>query len=397
MKAKYKAMMTLTMIALVVSILNGVADLTVKLHQTFRASAATPSGEKLLIKVKADSGRPPFLWALAWRVSGQVVTNVSNGITIQVQGSNIESPVTVDYWIEARKPDGTVLGKTLQASGISCNVGGSVSDSTGSIDIDQHLSNLGLSTTQDQTIDYYVWVKVTAVGLISGQQLVAEVGPVKFDAVTFNYGVEAEETIEASADTYVSNLSPDTNYGTASTLYSDADNFITYIKFDLPAGLTAEDIISATLRLKIDTPSERYQFFFRVTESWDENTTTWNTRPEFATDWEITDSYPDTDGAQTVYTDITPIVKAWLNTANYGLATRCNEPGATIIYSREHSYSTRHPKLILNYYDWSASWSWYPLPLSIVSMPIGRQIVLGLIAGITCFTAIVTLSRRGKR
>jgi hypothetical protein len=49
------------------------------------------------------------------------------------------------------------------------------------------------------------------------------------------------------------------------------------------------------------------------------------------------------------------------------------------------------------YYDWSASWSWYPLPLSVVAMPVGQQLVLGLLGGLICFTAIVKLSPRKQR
>ncbi len=426
MEGKHRALLLLTCLALLVTSVNGIVDLGIKLQQTFRASAVSDYGERLSIKVRCSSGRPsyawwlawstlkatcswnPTLWRLAWRVGSQVVSTVENAVTIQVSGSNIESPVTVDYWIEARKPDGTVLGKTLQASGISCNVGGSVSDGTGSIDIDQHLSDLGLSTTEDQTVDYYVYVKVTAVGLISGQQLVVEIGPVEFDSVTYDYGSKnwvnrgywdtADITDVGIEDRIILYRAPKSASISYKATVKSISAYLVIkdgydggkVKCALYEYISSEDagqLIASTEELTVPAGPYEGWFTFNFTGN----------QPEIELDkyyyiaiW----GEDDKDGVRNLkiaYNTATDIDKGLRVDRTYGAwpSELTNELAG---YDRDYClYYTAV------YYDWSASWSWYPLPLSVVSLPIGRQLFWGLVIGLSCFAAIVKLTpkRRG--
>jgi len=423
MEGKHKALLLLTAICLLVTSINGVVDLSIKLRQTFTASAISDYDERLTVKVRCSSGRPSFawwlawstlkatcswhegLWRLAWRVGSQVVSKVENAITIQVTGSNIESQVTVDYYIEAKKPDGTALGKTLDVTGASCNVGGSISDSTGDMDIASHLSDLGLSTTQDQTVDYWVWVRVTATGLISGQQLVAEVGPIEFDSVTFDYGEEKTEnighdTIEGSTAgfniecmidglkvtaVHSGKLLSISAYVEKSSDYT-GDGYIKFALYSADESGNPGDLIAETEQGQVTTTSETWITLSftdppQVTAGEDYYLCVWGGPSDGDSTWnEYTVRF---------YGSATSFYKGG---AGWGGAWPDPMGSVNSLTYNFLIYGT------VEYVDWSASWSWYPLPLSIVSLPIGRQILWGLVIGLACFTLVVKLSKpRGGR
>jgi len=436
-KRSHRALLLLTCLCLLVTSINGIVDLSIKLRQTFTASAISDYDERLTVKVRCSSGRPSFawwlawstlkatcswhegLWRLAWRVGSQKVTTVENALTITVTGSNIESPVTVNYYIEAKKPDGTVLGKTIDVTGASCNVGGSISDSTGSVDIDQHLSSLGLNTTQDQTIDYYVWVKVTATGLISGETLTAEVGPIEFDSVFYDYGVEQTETYQVSKTgddvTYngrddvvelegrprlgdINSYAYDLQIGLrfrGVTIPQGADISSAYLKLytDDSAGdpvilIEGEDVGDAS---PFDTAGSNFTSRTRTAASVEWNPSTWGTG-----------NWVQSPDIASIVSEITGR-SDWAsgNSMVFFLSWRDDEPDYQYeawrrIVDRDSS-ALEAAKFTVTYLDWSASWSWYPLPLSIVSLPIGRQLFWGLVIGLVCFTAIVKLSGRRER
>jgi len=345
----------------------------------------------------------PSLWRLAWRIGGDVVSHVENSLTVTVTGSNIQSPVTVDYYIEARKPDGTVLGKTLDIQGASCSVGGSISNSTGQVSIDSHLSDLGLATNQDQTVDYYVYVKVTATGLISGEQLVAEVGPVKFDSVTYDYGTsnwvtmgwpdKTGSTVGVEGRIWLCRSTRDTsndNNATAKSISvylrvgSGYSGKVKCALYEYVALNDAGELIASTEEKTITGPYTGW-VTFNFTDS----------QPEVELDkfyylavW----AEDDGDGTQEIKIDYagTATQRVCRVTASYGEwpSPLTGEVG----YDR-----TNRIYLTAVYHDWTASWSWYPLPLSVVSLPIGRQLLWGVVIGLTCFAAMVKLLRRRGR
>ncbi len=87
-------------------------------------------------------------------------------------------------------------------------------------------------------------------------------------------------TFVPAADAYIYQSTPDTNYGSATTLQVDNSpikNFL--LKFTL-SGLSGRIITSAKLRLYAVDPSDRGGDFYRVSDTtWQEGTVTWNNAP----------------------------------------------------------------------------------------------------------------------
>ncbi len=201
---KNKTLVALVMLALVLTIVQSMTSIAATAMNTFTGSMITDSGEMLTIEVKSDSGKPssPFhslltnpswtnlrSWVMDWKVGGVEVTTTENALSITVTGANIQSTASVDYYIKAvSASDSQKWTKELNMTGASVTVGGAAHEnSTGSLSIDTHLSNIGLATAQSQTIDYYIYLKATATGIISGESIVAEVAEIKFDTVTYEY------------------------------------------------------------------------------------------------------------------------------------------------------------------------------------------------------------------
>lgn len=94
-------------------------------------------------------------------------------------------------------------------------------------------------------------------------------------------------TLDAVADTYISSSNPTVNYGSSSSLYSDANpTMISYLKFDA-SGLSGT-LKKAVLRIKTTSgtysgsPGPEYVKIVDDT-SWSESTLTYNTRPSLST------------------------------------------------------------------------------------------------------------------
>jgi len=427
MKKSHKALLALTIIALCVGIANGVLDIYVKAAQTFTASAVTDYGEKVSIRIEGDTGRPPFLWMLAWKVGGQEVTTVTNGVTITVTGSNIASTATVDYYVKAANASGSPWTKTLQGSGVQVTVGGSLQNSTGAVAIDDHLTAIGLSTTQDQTVDYYVWVRVTATGLISSQQLVAEVQETLFDTVSFDYMNLVSKTFySSSTDNWmgyvrkggqkfnpVTDSGDDIYFGVTSSYY----NYSGWAAFsgvgaDVPAGVT---IVSASLEFRtgasgcdaggqvvIQGLDDDY-FAGTVIDTYDEY---W-TRPRTSASvlWSFTSAWDDNTWYESP--DISSIVQEIVDRSDWGGTgdDMCFFIQATPVITPVHKvcgYQTGanfKPKLHITYEGYTANW-WRLPPLSIVGIPAGQQLlacVAAVIAGAIAINAIKRRKRRRRR
>lgn len=408
MRRSHKALLALTLVALVVGIVNGVLDIYVKAAQTFTASAVTPYGEDLKIRIRCDSGRPPFLWILAWRVGGTEVTTVTNAVTITVTGSNIASTATVDYYIKAvSDSDPSKWTKTLQGSGVSVSVGGSaLENTTGAVDIDTHLQDLGLNTTQDQTVDYYVWVRVTATGLISGQQLVAEVVETLFDSVTYDYGVVGTFTMGYTGTGDGSQAAEKRILGTSSGVTAPQNGTLDWIK----ARLQRESGYSGTLRIKA-------ALYEHIGSNWDAGAfiaetqeKTWTS--SFTWGWKRFD-FSDPKPQVTAGTSYFLVI--WVESDGdtlYGeVDLRRQSDTANRAFYISKAYGGTWPDPMNNeikqqysyciyaqgsYSDWTASWSWWNLPpLSITAIPAGQQLIACIAVVIT--TAIVINAVRKRR
>jgi len=381
------------MIALLVGIINGVFDIAYNMQRTFEASVTNDYGESLSVKVVADSGRPPFLWYLAWRVGNNPVTTVNIGIMIIPSGTNIGN-LKVTYYIKG--VSGANSKKFLSATSLSATSGQQITNSTGNVDIDTHLSQLGLSTTQDQTVNYIVYCKVEGTGLISGETLVAEVAETQFDSVFYDYGIEATGTVYPIDDSYVRSDKPGTNYD-GNNLYTGiylGVNYRAFIKFNLT---DYPGISQASLHLFIgdyfgSTGTHDFTVYEVDDDSWTETSITWNNQP--------------TVGSSISTVSINVIYAQWhsWDVTSYAqleagsLMSLClKENPANLCYGavfcdREHSAD---PYLELTYLDYSANWSWFNLPLSVVSLPIGQQF-LAIVFMILAF-AVWAVAREKKR
>ncbi len=84
----------------------------------------------------------------------------------------------------------------------------------------------------------------------------------------------------AGADTYVSEISPGANYGTSTTLITDANkDKDTYLRFAVTGVGTADRVVSATLRTWVTNGSVNGPAVYATSGAWTETGVTWNTRP----------------------------------------------------------------------------------------------------------------------
>jgi len=403
MNKKQGTLLTLTMIALLVGIINGIFDIAYNFQRTFEVSVVNEYGESIKVKVLADSGRPPLLWYLAWRVGNNPVTTVNIGVSITPSGTNVGN-LKVTYYVKG--VSGTNSAKFLSATNLPATNGQQISNSTGNVQIETHLSSWGLSTTQDQIVDYYVYVKVEGDGLISGDHLVAEIAETQFDSVFYDYGVENTDTIVATKDALIKSRYPDNNYGDYYTLevlaYTTDYARRSLIEFDVSA---YQDIKLLTLKLYFDgfmsnggDYQERTWRIHRITESWEELTVTWNNQPAYSSAY-ISITHTDLGtGDNFVNIDVTDLYNGG-NTIGF-LIKDANEadPGDGLkFHSRDNLEGDQYdPQLVITYLDFSANWLY--LPLSVVSLPIGQQFI-AILFMILAFAvwAVAREKKRGKR
>jgi len=411
MNKKQSTLLTLTMIALLVGIINGIFDIAYNMQRTFEASVANDYGESLSVKVVVDSGRPPLVdyfgqklyksWWLAWRVGTTPVSTVNLGISIVPSGTNVVD-MKVTYYVKG--VSGANSNKFLSATNYPASNGVEITNSTGDVDIDTHLSAMGLSTTQDQTVDYMVYCRVEATGAISGETLIMEIPETQFDTITFDYGgvIQTSTTLYTIADAYVFEALSDMNWGSETWLYSQSDiggNVRSFLKFDISS--ISGTITDARLRLYCAAHTDGISGVTDVEargvtdDSWSESGITWNNQP----------SYGDVEDM------IYPVAKAWNewnvtsfvqsqsdDYVSFCLKNVQESYDSTERYTQYHSKeNTYDPELYIEYeyIDWSLSWNWLNLPLSIVSLPIGQQFI-AILFMILAF-AVWAVAREKKR
>ena len=423
MNRKQGALLTLTMLALLVSIINGAFDIVYNMQRTFEASVVNDYGESLKIKVVADSGRPPLLgylgqklyksWWLAWRVGTTPKSTVNIGVTITPTATNVVN-LKVTYYIKAKC--GASQYKPLSGNQISASSGSPLTYSTGSMSIDSHLTDLGVSTTQDQTVDYYVYCKVEGDGAISGEHLVAEIQETKFDTITFDYGGTVTDTFELTPSVTVQlgyDKDGDKDYEKTTsknalgigTSYSYAhEHRIGAVEFNIGAVLPSDATI-------LSNP----QFKYYVYDEWGSTVLPYirslPNRPSqqsASTAFDMVETnylhqlgqFPDDEnGWYTVdlgtqgKTDLqNKLSSGWFCLGFY--ASRGTTSAGTSFYT---TYAGYEAKLIFDaeYTDWSLSWSWLNLPLSIVSLPVGQQF-LAIVFMILAFAVWVAAREKAR-
>ena len=414
---KNKAVVALVMLALVLTIVQSMTSIAATAMTTFKGSVITDSGETLTIEVKSDSGRPPSLlhamlmnsrrdawraWNMAWKVGTTEVTTVDNGLSITVTGANVQSMATVDYYIKAvSASDSEKWTKELDMSGTSVTVGGAAHEnSTGSLSIDTHLSNMGLAIDQSQTVDYYIYVKAMTTGIISEENIVAEIEEIKFDTVTYMYPSTISLTLnDPTIDGYLKPTGFSYNDDDNTLIMTDTSgtNFRAFIEWNvssIPDGSIITAISFKYHGMQASPPN-----------IWIADNIA---RPSTSTPLEIA------TGARTALT-ASEVVSAGPNQeiafdrnldtlTDYLpddwfaiLVLSAQATNTAQIYSSEYGSVNPKPTLYVQYEGYAASWSWYITPpLSIISMPVGKQVIASIALVVVGGVVLNALKKRKK-
>ena len=326
---------------------------------------------------------------LSYYVGGSDATQASTGIVVSITGTNVASTASVDYYIEAVASDASGNPyRFLEGNDTSVTVNGASLAPTNQTTVINHLEAMGLSTTASHTIDYYVYVKAQATGAVSGDTLTSEITKTKFDTVSYQWGTESTIDIAPTLDTHTRESDPTISYSSDTVCYmgywTDPKYFDTFIIFDL----SDYTVVSGILKLYINGYSGSVNRYFIHNVTSFDSTVTWNTAPTKDTEllnergvyWEISTWFEfDSSG-----------LDAYLAEQSGGTAyLRLSVENEGVRYYRRFSTmesSTNKPKMTITYLDFSASW--YPIPASVLDMPLGQT--LGSLAVIVLTGYLVT-------
>ena len=160
-------------------------------------------------------------------------------------------------------------------------------------------------------------------------------------------------------DTYVSSRYPTSNYYLQNWLRTgrDEDYYIrrTYIKFDLPSGITSSNVTSAYINIKKYSGSTPSVKAYRATGNWTSSTLTWDNKPGYTTTNASATASLYSNNWYRMY--VTNIVKSWYTGtySNYGFvlkdATESGTSQWTTFYSSDAA-SPNKPELVINYSDY---------------------------------------------
>jgi len=171
------------------------------------------------------------------------------------------------------------------------------------------------------------------------------------------------QSFNASRDSYVSSLNPTTNYGSATSLWVGNSFFFisvrreTYLAFNsltVPAG---HPVSSASLELYLyDAPSSsRTYHIHRLNGNWNENSITWNNRPDSSNSTSDGSVGSGTTNGAWLSWDVTANVQAFLlGTPNRGWRISQTPSSLFIIddglfRSREYSNASLRPQLVVTF------------------------------------------------
>jgi RHS repeat-associated protein len=196
------------------------------------------------------------------------------------------------------------------------------------------------------------------------------------------YPYTVKDTIvNVTQDAIIRSSSPYTNYGDSDYILATCTPLLrissiqrSLVNIDLSNIPSNAIILSASLNLKGATHSGigLSLLTMRVTETWDENTVTWNNQPSTTVSGYITNPSPDDPNADCEI-DITAFAKGWHTGqyTNYGLMLRLyfEYPTKQLqYYSSDYSNATKHPTITIK----------YVIPETINIMPIEDIVVASL-------------------
>ncbi len=147
-----------------------------------------------------------------------------------------------------------------------------------------------------------------------------------FQAAASFCSAPGNQTVAATADTWVDENQSNRNHGTSTTLeVNSAPGRAgrTLVRFPLPGIPTNCSVTAATLRLYASlTQGPRTLHAYRAASAWSENAVTWNTQPPTAGPPASTDS-----GAGWRLWDVTSQVQAMYSGSNHGFLVRDSVEG----------------------------------------------------------------------
>ena len=164
----------------------------------------------------------------------------------------------------------------------------------------------------------------------------------------------AQTTLYPSADTYIDEANPDTNYGTETTLHlkTQASNVRrSLVKFDIPVALYGAYVSAASLHWYVTTEKAYATDIvtYKLTSAFVVGTVTWNTKPtvDTATNYR-TFSWAS---AGDVSGDIAPLVQIWCNSpsTNYGLQIRRTTVDSELSTQCSSADGANTPSLVITY------------------------------------------------
>ena len=190
----------------------------------------------------------------------------------------------------------------------------------------------------------------------------------KSDNILFPVILDPSIMITGSSNTYdtcVDEQYPSSNYYLAESLWTGGkagtNTMRTYIKFDLPSNILANNVTSAYIHIKKREHKQPTIKAYRVTNNWTSSTITWNNKPNYSTN-NPTDTITLDTGLWYKIT-CTNMIKNWLASTytNYGFLLK--EPLETDSEQKTKYYSSdapspNKPELIINYNN-SSGGSYY--------------------------------------
>ena len=204
-------------------------------------------------------------------------------------------------------------------------------------------------------------VSLTYTSVKNGYELTVSADASFLNAVDTMYPVVIDPSIMVTGanvtyDTCVDQEYPTSNYYLSENLWTGGalgtNAMRTYIKFEMPDGILANQVTSAyiyLLKKQYQAPTIRA---YRVTSSWASSSITWNSKPSFSS------SYPTEIAVNTVGDwyglDVTALTKKWLSGtySNYGVVLKepyeINSAQKTKFYSSD-APSPNKPELVINY------------------------------------------------
>ncbi|WP_223644204.1 DNRLRE domain-containing protein [Corallococcus sp. EGB] len=169
--------------------------------------------------------------------------------------------------------------------------------------------------------------------------------------------------LEPEADTYVQAANPNTNFGTAQSLWVDSSKQETYLRFNLgaiPAGSHIASVMLQALSFNGSSAGGDGSVYTQLVpdDTWSETGMTWNNRPAVTGDrlgswwlWNPNTTPKPLQVGVNFSPKLTPPVQQALDSDGL-ISFRLMSPGYHTVYrSREHGVASERPKLIINYFE----------------------------------------------